>query len=133
MKTTFLLFVTTLLTTFSVHARTNMNLEGSCVGQLHDKKTVAFTYYSDFDGCKATSKAGITFTRSTSSVGQGLSTGERSFTDAKEIYTFKDKKLTFANMTGNEYGSFTYKDQNRRTRTIKVTCQIRNYEYAPCE
>lgn len=115
-----------LTTSVFAATKTNMNLEGSCKGKMHDNSAISFTYYSDFDGCKAKSNAGITIAGS-------LSTGDRSFTETQDIYQFKATRLTFANSTGNVSGKFTYKDQNAKSHTIVVTCEIRNYEYAPCE
>ena len=132
MKKFFLVIMATLATSFMVEAGTNMNLEGSCKGKLHDNTPVSFSYYSDFDGCKEKSQAGITFNKSNKALGQILSTGQRYFTDTQDIYSFKDKKLSFANMTGNTSGKLTYKDQNGKTRTVTVSCEIRNYEYAEC-
>lgn len=130
MKKIFLMTVIALST--SVMAKTNMNLEGACQGKLHDKTSVAFTYYSDFDGCKEKSQAGITFSRASSTITSGLSTGERYFTDTHDIYSFKDKKISFANSTGNTTGRFTYRDQQGKVRTVTLACNVRNYEYADC-
>jgi hypothetical protein len=134
MKKTFYIIMVTLTTSLMVHARANMNsmnLEGKCQGKLADNRTIEFTYYSDFDGCKEKSQAGITF--SSEVLGHGLLTGVRSFTETVDNYAFKNKNLTFKNSTGNTGGEFTYRDSMNQVKTIPVTCQIRNYEYAPCQ
>ncbi len=134
MKKTFYIIMVTLTTSLMVQARTNMNsmnLEGKCQGKLADNSSVEFTYYSDFDGCKEKSLAGITF--SSPAFGSGLLTGVRSFTQTTDDYAFKNKTLTFRNATGNTGGEFTYRDSKNQLKTVQLTCQIRNYEYAPCQ
>ncbi len=131
MKFMYVLLVS-LTTSMMVNAKTNMNLEGTCKGNLHDRSNIKFTYYSDFDGCKEKSVAGMTVNQSTS-FSRGMATGERSFTDDLDIYSFKTMKLTFANSTGNTGGKLTYKDKAGKSRTVAVRCEIRNYEYSDCK
>jgi hypothetical protein len=117
------------LTSFALSA-TSMKIEGSCTGNLESGEAVAFTYYSNFDGCKAKSEAAISFSQ-----GQGntLYTGNRSFTERWDIYRFQNKlRLTFRNQTGNLGGKLRYQDENGATHLIALQCEIRDYEYAEC-
>lgn len=102
-----------------------MHLEGTCKGKLADDTTVAFTYYSDFDGCKESSRAGIAFTRGP--IGdKGLMTGKRYFRNGKDLYLFPERVgLEFKDSTGN-VGGILRTDSGEK---VKVSCQIRDYEF----
>jgi len=91
MKSLFTLAI--VLFTFNSQAAT-MKFEGQCSGTLKDGTPVSYTYYSDFDGCKNKSLAAVTFHEG---LALDLHTGERSFSNGKDIYRFKqDKKKSFA-------------------------------------
>lgn len=102
-------------------SRTTMNLEGNCTGTLKDGSAVAFSYYSDFDGCKSKSRAAIVY-----SEGGGLVTGSRSFKNGKDAYAFGTGQLSFKDFTGEVSGTL----QTAEGESVPVQCQIRNYEYA---
>jgi len=121
-------FVTLSLSSLAV-AGTSMKVEGSCSGTLADGSEVSYTYYSNFNGCKKVSTSAVSFVNGF----DGLYTGTRSFTDSSDNYSFNSYKLTFANSTGNTAGKLTYKDEfSGRTKTVKVKCEVRDYEYTDC-
>ena len=101
-------------------ASNSLKIEGSCSGSFKDGSPVSFTYYSDFDGCKEKSQAAISFTEGV----EGLEMGERQFIKNRDVYSFKDGRLSFANSTGNTEGILELKEK------VKVSCEIRDYEYA---
>lgn len=116
--------------TSSALSATSMKIEGSCTGTLESGEAVAFTYYSNFDGCKAKSEAAISFSQGQ---GNNLFTGNRSFTASWDIYHFQHKlRLTFRNQTGNTSGKLRYLDENGDTHLIALQCEVRDYEYAEC-
>lgn len=104
---------------------TTMKLEGTCSGNLADGTAVNLTYYSDFNGCSPESKSAVTF----SSGIEGLYTGKRTLGD-KDIHSYPDHSLSFANSTGNTEGILQYTDHQGAKQTVKVQCDIRDYEYA---
>lgn len=105
-----------------------MKYEGSCSGHLADGTAIALNYYSDFDGCKDTSRSAITFTAGI----EGLFTGQRSFTDTKDIYSFSEQRLTFANSTGNTSGKLVIRNAHDEMETVQLQCDVRDYTYADC-
>ncbi len=120
------------------HAGVSMKLEGTCRATQLDRTVKTFKYFSSFNGCKNKSSAAYT-----TKTGDSVLTGVREFVGDKDVYTFSTGtvedtiRLTFANSTGNTSGTMTYYDdtlgeQAPRKRTIKVTCEIRDYEYAEC-
>lgn len=115
------------LLSLSAWSGSSMKLEGSCTGTLKNKAPVAFTYYSNFDGCKNTSSAAITYTAGI----EGLFTGTRSFKNNQDHYSFPKNTLSFPDSTGNISGTLKYFD-GRATQTIKVQCEVRDYEYGDC-
>ncbi len=113
----------------TVEAATSLKVEGNCGGKLGDGTEVSFTYYSNFDGCKKVSDAGISF----QGMIESMNTGTRSFTDSSDIYNVKNYKLVFKNSTGNTSGQFTYKDESTgKTQTVTLQCEVRDYEYSDC-
>ena len=102
--------------------------EGNCSGTLADGTSVSFTYFSDFDGCKKTSKGAIAFHSGI----EGLITGSRSFKSGKDYYNFAKNDLTFADSTGNTSGQLGYRDESNKRHVIEVQCEVRDYEYAEC-
>lgn len=122
-------------------AGTAMNMEGSCSGKLTSQSSVRFTYYSNFDGCKAKSSAAVSF-ESGNVLGDGLITGSREFIGEDDIYTFtttesgrtrEQVRLTFANMTNQTSAKMRYRNpETGKYKTITLKCDIRNYEYAGC-
>ncbi|HXH29845.1 MAG TPA: hypothetical protein VNJ01_03430 [Bacteriovoracaceae bacterium] len=134
-------FIVTLTLASLSHAGVSMKLEGSCKLVQADSSVKHFVYYSNFSGCSNKSSAAISIDE-----GQALYTGVRSFVGEKDVYSFvvdengkkqEAVKLTFANSTGNTSGTITYLDDSiddraPRKRTAKVTCEIRDYEYAEC-
>ena len=115
------------LASLSAWSGTTMNLEGKCSGTLRDGSSVSFTYYSNFNGCTSKATAALTYTKGM----EGLLTGTRSFTDEKDYYLFPQTSVTFANSTGNTSGTFKYFD-GRYTKSVKVQCDVRDYEYSDC-
>ncbi len=110
-------------------AGTSMKVEGSCSGTLSNGQAVSYTYYSNFNGCKSSASGAVSFKKGL----EGLHTGTRSFTDSSDIYNLGSYKLTFANSTGNTTGKLTYKDPSTgATKTAKMTCSVRDYEYSEC-
>jgi hypothetical protein len=101
--------------------------EGSCSGNLADGTSVSFTYYSNFNGCKKTSKGAIAFQSGL----EGLITGSRTLS-SKDYYNFPKLDLSFANSTGNTSGKLGYRDQGNVRHVIEVQCEVRDYEYADC-
>lgn len=125
------LALSTLAFSFSGLSATTMKIEGSCQGNLDNGEAVAFTYYSNFDGCKNKSTSAVSFSQG---LGNNLYTGQRSFTESWDIYRFqKNVRLTFKNSTGNTSGKLRYQDENGTTRLVQVQCEVRDYEYAECE
>lgn len=104
---------------------TEMKLEGACTGILVDGTPVSFNYYSDFNGCGDTSKSAVTFTSGI----EGLFTGERVLGE-KDVHTYPQHRLTFANSTGNTDGTLQYTDSEGTKQNVQVQCDIRDYEYA---
>ena len=102
-----------------------MKVEGTCSGNLADGTAVSFTYYSDFDGCKNESKSAVTFNSGI----EGLYTGKRALAD-KDVHSYPQHRLTFANSTGNTEGTLQYTDHQGARQTVKVQCDVRDYEYA---
>lgn len=115
------------LMSLSAWSGSSMKFEGSCIGTLKNKVPIAFTYYSNFDGCKNTSSAAIAYTAGI----KGLCTGTRSFKNNQDIYSFTKNTLSFPDSTGNTSGTLKYFD-GRATQTIKVQCEVRDYEYGDC-
>lgn len=131
MKSLFTLAV--VLFTLNAEAAT-MKFEGQCSGTLKDGTPVSYTYYSNFDGCKNRSRAAVTFHEG---LALDLHTGVRSFSNGKDIYSFKqDKKevvrLTFADSTGNTSGALTYTDLEGEKQTVELSCMVRDYSYGDC-
>ena len=84
---------------------------------------------SNFNGCKKVSTSAVSFQSGL----DGLSTGTRSFTDSSDNYVFNSYKLSFANSTGNTTGKLSYKDESTgRIKSVKVSCDVRDYEYTDC-
>lgn len=102
-----------------------MKLEGSCTGNLADGTAVSFNYYSDYNGCIDTSKSAVTFTSGI----EGLFTGERKLGE-KDVHTYPQHRLSFANSTGNTEGTLHYTDAQGARQSVKVLCDVRDYEYA---
>ena len=115
------------LSSFAAWSGTSKKLEGTCTGTLKNKTPIAFTYYSNFDGCKNTSSAAITFTSGV----DGLLTGTRSFKNNKDVYVFPKSSLIFDDSTGNTEGTLKVFD-GRANQTIQVQCEVRDYEYGEC-
>lgn len=123
----------------TLFAGTAMKLEGTCHGTLKNRTSVSFNYYSSFNGCRDKSSAAISFT---SGIDSGLYTGTRNL-GTNDVYSFNVKearqkskelvRLTFANSTGNTGGTLRYIDDNSKLQSIKVRCEIRDYEYGECE
>lgn len=110
-------------------AGSSLKVEGSCSGKLLDGSDVSYTYYSNFNGCKKVSTAGISFQDGK----EGMYTGTRSFTTSSDNYTFNSYKLSFKNSTGNTTGKFIYKDaRTGKTKTVTLQCEVRDYEYGDC-
>lgn len=106
-----------------------MKVEGNCGGKLLDGTEVNFTYYSNFDGCKKVSTAGLSFQGTI----EGMNTGTRSFTTSSDIYNLKNYKIIFKNSTGNTTGRFTYNDASTgKAKTVTLQCEVRDYEYSDC-
>jgi hypothetical protein len=130
-------FITTLLTSISL-AGVGMNLEGTCQGQNSEKTEVSFTYFSNFDGCMDKSQAALVFTEGE----EGLFTGQRSFTDNHDIYSFtvshNGKKteiyrVWFDNMTSRSKGTMRYlNEESGKSEIITLQCLIRDYHYLEC-
>lgn len=115
-------------------AGTAMKIEGSCSGNLQDGTAVSFTYYSNFDGCREKSSAAVSFSQG---MGGSLYTGKRAFIGNRDVYSFKVNnkemvRLSFADSTGNTGGKMRYVDMDGKRKSIAVTCEIRDYEYAEC-
>lgn len=117
------IFFALLISSFTTIAQAaNMDFQGRCRGTTNDGTKVSFKYYSDFNGCSEKSNAGIVWSR-----GGELLTGKRTFTETKDIYTFKSARIEFKNSTGNTGGTlYVGKDK------IKLACEIRDYEYGEC-
>ena len=115
------------LASLSAWSGTTMNFEGTCSGTLRDGTEISFKYFLNFNGCTPRATAGLTYTKGM----EGLLTGTRSFTDDKDLYSFPQTSVTFANSTGNTSGIFKYFD-GRYTRSVKVQCDVRDYEYSDC-
>lgn len=138
MKHLFLIALSFVLLNLVTHAKaqapkvedkgTSMKLEGSCSGTMADGTEISLNYYSDFDGCKDVSKSAVAF----SSGIEGLFTGERTFTDAKDNYTFPEQRLSFANSTGNTTGTLKVTNHQGEPETVNLQCDVRDYEYADC-
>lgn len=130
MKSVSLVALPALLLSLNLHAASGSSLktEGNCTGNLNDGTPVSFTYYSDFNGCKNTSKSAISFHSGI----DGLLTGSRSIKGSKDYYNFPRHDLTFANSTGNTSGTLGYRDENNQRHVIKVQCEVRDYEYSEC-
>lgn len=131
MKHFFLIVLSFLILNLVTNAKaddsgSSMKIEGSCTGTLADGTAVSFTYYSDFNGCQDVSKSAVTFTSGI----EGLFTGERTFTETKDIHTYSQYKLSFANSTGNTQGVLRYTDAQGSKQTTQVQCDVRDYEYA---
>ncbi len=106
----------------------SMKIEGNCAGKLADGTSVAFQYYSNFNGCKNTASAAITYEQGY----DGMTTGKRSLTDNADTYTFGKTKVVFANSTGNTSGKFRYTDKRGDRRSVTLQCDVRDYEYGEC-
>ncbi len=106
----------------------SMKYEGTCSGTLADGTAIGLNYYSDYDGCKEQSVSAVTFTAGI----EGLFTGQRTFTETKDIYSFREQSLSFANSTGNTSGKLTIKNANDELETVQLQCNVRDYEYADC-
>ena len=138
MKHLFLIALSFVLLNLVTHAKaqepqveelgSSMKLEGSCSGTLKDGTEVSFNYYSDFDGCKDVSKGAVAFNSGV----EGLFTGQRSFTETRDNYTFPEQKLSFENSTGNTTGILIMNDLEGKPEAVKLQCDIRDYEYADC-
>lgn len=102
--------------------------EGTCSGTLADGTSVSLTYYSNFDGCKKTSKGAVAFHSGI----EGLITGSRSFKSGKDYYNFPKNDLTFADSTGNTSGKLGYRDDQNVRHVVVLQCDVRDYEYADC-
>lgn len=107
----------------------SMKLEGACAGKLSNGTSIAFEYYSNFDGCKNSAKAALSYDQGR----EGALTGSRSFTEKSDIYNFGNTRLTFANSTGNTTGKYRYTDSRGIVRTVTLQCDVRDYEYGECE
>ena len=105
-----------------------LKIEGSCTGNLADGTPVAFTYYSDFNGCRKVNKGAIAFQSGI----EGLITGSRTFKSGKDYYNFPKNDLTFKDSTGNTSGKLGYRDDQNVRHVIEVQCEVRDYEYADC-
>lgn len=103
----------------------SMKLEGTCTGTLADGSAVSFNYYSDFNGCGYKSKSAVTFTSGI----EGLFTGKRVLGE-KDVHTYPQHRLTFANSTGNTEGTLHYTDAQGARQSVQVLCDVRDYEYA---
>jgi hypothetical protein len=130
MKQILLIAISFVVLSLVTHARaaetgTAMKLEGTCTGNLADGTTVSLNYYSDYNGCKDVSKSAVTFTSGI----EGLFTGERSLGN-KDVYTYPQHRLTFANSTGNTEGTLLYTDAQGARQSVKLLCDVRDYEYA---
>lgn len=109
----------------NTEAGSSMKLEGTCTGSLADGTEVGMNYYSDFDGCKKTSKSAVTFTSGI----EGLFTGTRTLAQ-EDVHSYPQHRLTFANSTGNTEGTLQYTDTQGVKQSVKVLCDVRDYEYA---
>lgn len=106
-----------------------LKIEGTCTGTTSDGVTVGITYYSDFDGCKAKSKAAISFTQGQ----EGLYTGQRKFVGNSDLYNFGQTTLRFANSTGNTSGVLKLLNPATGAKeSVQLTCEVRDYEYMDC-
>ncbi len=113
------------------NARAEQKLEGKCSGELEDGSVVAFSYFSDYEGCQGNILSSIKFSPQS---GLGHLKGKRTFANDKDIYEFKKNyKLTFEDSTGNISGVLDYSDVHGDKQSITVQCSIRDYEYADCE
>ncbi len=106
-----------------------MKLEGNCAGKLADGTSIAFQYYSNFNGCKNTASAAISYEQGY----DGMTTGKRSLRETSDTYTFGKANLVFANSTGNTSGKFRYNDRRGDRKSVTLQCDVRDYEYAECE
>ncbi len=130
-------YLTTLLfslVSMSALAGTTMNLEGTCSGTEVNQTPITVTYYSNFDGCRNTSRAAISHDRG---AGSSLMTGTRSLRNGKDTYRFTSGareilRLTFADSTGNTSGELRYRDENGKFQSVTLQCEVRDYEYAEC-
>lgn len=107
----------------------SLNFEGSCSGKYADGKPIAFKYYSNFNGCQDSARAGISYEKGRS---EGMVTGSRSFTETSDIYKFGKTRLIFANSTGNTTGKYLYTDKNGERQKVTLQCNVRDYHYADC-
>lgn len=113
------------------NARAEQKLEGKCTGHLENGSPVAFSYFSDYEGCEGSIASSIKFSPQT---GLGNLRGKRTFANEKDIYEFKKNyKLTFEDSTGNISGILEYTDAQAQRQSVIVQCSIRDYEYADCE
>ncbi len=106
----------------------SMKLEGNCAGKLANGTSIAFQYYSNFNGCKNTASAAISYEQGY----DGMTTGKRSLSDSSDTYTFGKTKVVFANSTGNTTGKFRYTDKRGDRKSVILQCDVRDYEYAEC-
>lgn len=137
MKHLFLIALSFILLNLVTHAKAAaeegdkgslMKLEGTCSGTLADGTAVKLNYYSDFDGCKDVSKSAVAFTEG----GDGLQTGNRSFTETKDIYAFPNQSLILANSTGNTTATLKVLNAQGEPEKVQLQCDVRDYEYADC-
>lgn len=137
MKHLFLIALSFILLNLVTHAKaqteegdkgSSMKLEGTCSGTLADGTAVSLNYYSDFDGCKDVSKSAVAFTEG----GDGLHTGNRSFTEKKDIYSFPEQSLILANSTGNTTATLKVLNAQGEAEKVQLQCDVRDYEYADC-
>lgn len=113
------------------NARAEQKLEGKCTGNLENGTAVAFSYFSDYEGCQGNITSSIKFSAQS---GIGNMKGKRTFVNDKDIYEFKKNyKLTFEDSTGNISGILDYSDFHGDKHSVTVQCAIRDYEYEDCD
>lgn len=123
------LLITAFVVFFSSSAFSlSMKVEGNCAGKLADGSSISFQYYSNFNGCKNTASAGISYDQGR----EGMVTGSRKLSDSSDTYTFGKTNLVFANSTGNTTGKYRYTDRRGDRRSVTLQCDVRDYEYAEC-
>lgn len=122
-----LLSLCTLLFAGFVSAQTDMKIEGSCRGQFRGTD-ISFKYFSAFNGCVNKSKAEVAFTSGQSPKLKGT----RILSNGLDTYTFKNYWLVFPDSTGNTHGDFKYRDSSGTIRSVRLECQVLDYEYSEC-
>lgn len=106
----------------------SMKPEGACAGKLADGTSIAFEYFSNFNGCTQKARAAISYQQGR----EGMVTGTRAFSDTTDTYTFGKERLVFPNSTGNTTGKYFYTDSRGNRKSVTLECDVRDYEYSDC-